>query len=156
MSPKATSRRAADAAVLYELESQIGFVLRRAHQRHVSIFADCMAELSLTPQQFSALVKIQDEVAVSQNRLGRLTAMDPATILGVVQRLIQRGLVNRSPDPVDPRSTRLTLTEKGQELVASALPMAREATDRTLAHLSSAERKDLQRLLSKLATGEDE
>ena len=156
MSPKATSRLAADAAVLYELETQIGFVLRRAHQRHVAIFADCMAELSLTPQQFSALVKIQDEGAVSQNRLGRLTAMDPATILGVVQRLIQRDLVNRSSDPVDPRSTRLTLTAKGQELVASAMPMAREATDRTLARLSAAERKDLLRLLSKLAAGEDE
>jgi DNA-binding MarR family transcriptional regulator len=156
VSPKATSRLAADAAVLYELEAQIGFVLRRAHQRHVSIFAESMSGLSLTPQQFSALVKIQDEAAVSQNRLGRLTAMDPATILGVVQRLVQRGLVNRSPDPVDPRSTRLTLTTKGQELVASALPMAREATDRTLARLTAAERRDLLRLLGKLAAGEDE
>ncbi|TXH36660.1 MAG: MarR family transcriptional regulator [Rhodospirillaceae bacterium] len=115
-----------------------------------------MADLSLTPQQFSALVKIQDEAAVSQNRLGRLTAMDPATILGVVQRLVQRGLVDRSPDPVDPRSTRLTLTTKGQALVTSAVPMAREATDRTLARLTPAERKDLLRLLSKLATGENE
>ncbi|MET1029091.1 MAG: hypothetical protein ABWY00_18110, partial [Dongiaceae bacterium] len=48
----------------YELEAQIGFVLRRAHQRHVAIFADCLADLSLTPQQFSALAKVREEGAV--------------------------------------------------------------------------------------------
>src|SRR6185312_15846978 len=68
----------------YVLEEQIGFVLRRAHQRHVAIFAESMAELGLTPTQFSALAKIRDEGPVSQNRLGRLTSMDPANILGVV------------------------------------------------------------------------
>jgi DNA-binding MarR family transcriptional regulator len=156
VSSKATSCLAADAAATYELETQIGFVLRRAHQRHVAIFAECIADLSLTPQQFSALIKIQDEGAVSQNRLGRLTAMDPATILGVVQRLVQRGLVDRNPDPVDPRSTRLTLTVAGRELVAAAVPLAREATERTLARLASNERKDLLRLLAKLASGEEE
>src|SRR5437763_7581382 len=87
---------AADAMVdAYVLEAQIGFVLRRAHQRHVAIFAECMDELGLTPTQFSALRKIDDEGTVSQGRLGRLTSMDPTNILGVVQRLIQRGLVSR-------------------------------------------------------------
>jgi DNA-binding MarR family transcriptional regulator len=139
----------------YELEAQIGFVLRRAHQRHVAIFAECMAEFSLTPQQFSALAKLQEEGAVSQNRLGRLTAMDPATILGVVQRLVQRGLVDRNPDPNDPRSTRLTLTSAGTDLITSAVPKAMEATARTLMRLTAAEREELLRLLGRVAEGEE-
>ena len=154
MSTEATRQQAADAADGYELDVQIGFVLRRAHQRHVAIFAECLSDFALTPQQFSALAKIRATGGVSQNRLGRLTAMDPATILGVVQRLSQRGLIERAPDPIDPRSTRLTLTEAGAELITEAIPHALEATDRTLSSLSPAQRKELVALLGKLADGE--
>jgi DNA-binding MarR family transcriptional regulator len=154
VSSEATGQLAADAADGYDLDAQIGFVLRRAHQRHVAIFAECLSDYTLTPQQFSALAKIRETGGVSQNRLGRLTAMDPATILGVVQRLAQRGLIGRAPDPVDPRSTRLTLTTAGTELISEAIPHAMEATDRTLAALTPGERRDLVKLLAKLADGE--
>jgi len=152
---EATRQPAADAAEsLYELDAQIGFILRRAHQRHVAIFAECLSDFALTPQQFSALAKIRETGGVSQNRLGRLTAMDPATILGVVQRLNQRGLIERAPDLTDPRSTRLTLTEAGLDLISEAIPHAMEATERTLSSLSVSERKALVALLAKLADGE--
>jgi DNA-binding MarR family transcriptional regulator len=154
VSSEATQPVAADAAEVYELDAQIGFVLRRAHQRHVAIFAECLSDYALTPQQFSALAKIRETGGVSQNRLGRLTAMDPATILGVVQRLVQRGLIERATDPVDPRSTRLTLTAAGTELITEAIPHAMEATDRTLAALTPGQRRDLVGLLAKLADGE--
>ena len=58
-----------------------------------------MGEFGVTPTQFAALAKLHDLGAVSQNQLGRLTAMDPATICGVVGRLIERGYVRPSPDP---------------------------------------------------------
>lgn len=154
MSSEATREPAADAAESYELDAQIGFILRRAHQRHVAIFADCLSDFALTPQQFSALAKIRETGGVTQNRLGRLTAMDPATILGVVQRLNQRGLIERAPDPTDPRSTRLTLTDAGQDLINDAIPQAMEATERTLSSLSAGERRELLALLSKLAESE--
>jgi DNA-binding MarR family transcriptional regulator len=80
--------------------------------------------------------------------------MDPATILGVVQRLSQRGLIERAPDPVDPRSMRLTLTVAGQELITEAIPHALEATNRTLSSLTATQRQELVNLLSALADGE--
>ncbi|HTZ79078.1 MAG TPA: MarR family transcriptional regulator [Stellaceae bacterium] len=149
-------RAKAEARVLapedgYELEAQVGFLLRRAQQRHVAIFADCMGDIDLTPTQFSALVKLRDEGGVSQNRLGRLTAMDPSTILGVVHRLLQRNLVSRRPDPRDPRSALLTLTPAGAALVERAVERARAATEKTAEALTPAQRKELQRLLAKIA-----
>lgn len=143
--------RTAATEASYELEAQIGFLLRRANQRHVAIFAECMADLGLTPTQFSALVKIRDEGGVSQNRLGRLTAMDPATILGVVQRLLQRRLIGRRPDPRDPRSALLTLTATAQALLDQAIPRAHAATERTSEPLSPPQRRELLRLLGKIA-----
>ena len=63
----------------YKLDDQVGFVLRQAQQRHAALFASLMIE-GLTPTQWAALSKLAEIGATSQNRLGRLTAMDAATI----------------------------------------------------------------------------
>src|SRR5262245_19584261 len=134
----------------YRLEDQVGHLLRRAHQRHTAIFQDGMDELQLTPTQFAALVKISDVGDVSQNQLGRLTAMDPATIQGVIQRLEARKLIERQPDPKDRRCTLLSLTLEGKALLADAVARARKITEATLAPLSPAERQSFLALLRKL------
>jgi DNA-binding MarR family transcriptional regulator len=135
----------------YVLEAQIGHLLRRAHQRHVAIFLAAMGEDGPTPTQFAALVKLADAGEVSQNRLGRLIAMDPATINGVVSRLVARGLVERAADPGDQRRIALRLSPAGRGLVTSLLDNARAATEATLAPLSVAERRRLVALLAKIA-----
>ena len=76
----------------YELEAQIGFLLRRAQQRHVAIFAESMGDIDLTPTQFSALVKIRDEGGVSQNRLGRLDLAASNFSAGTLSLFTGRGL----------------------------------------------------------------
>ena len=135
----------------YVLEDQVGHLLRRAHQRHTAIFQDGIGESQLTPTQFAALVKIGDLGQVSQNHLGRLTAMDPATIQGVIQRLRLRGLIERRPDRSDRRCTVLTLSAAGRTTLAAAIARGRVITDETLAPLSEAERSAFLALLRRLA-----
>ena len=60
--------------------------------------------MGLTPTQFAALSKTVALGKVTQNHLGRLVAMDPATIQGVVRRLTARGLLVRTRDPMDRRT----------------------------------------------------
>ena len=134
----------------YVLEEQVGHLLRRAHQRASAIFAEIIAEHRLTPTQFAALVKIGDQAAVSQNHLGRLTAMDPATMQGVVRRLMARGLVARAADPDDRRRSILRLTAEGEATVAATVERGRRVTAETLAPLNGRERDTLLRLLGKL------
>lgn len=135
----------------YRLEAQIGHLLRRAHQRHAALFEKGLGDLDLTPTQFAALVKISDRGEVSQNLLGRLTAMDPATIQGVIQRLMGRGLIERRPDPADRRATLLRLTDAGTNLAREAVARAKAVTQATLEPLPAAERDTLLKLLRKLA-----
>ncbi len=139
-----------DPAQNYVLEDQVGHLLRRAHQRHTAIFQEGMSEAQLTPTQFAALVKIKDLGCVSQNQLGRLTAMDPATIQGVVQRLLGRGLIERKPDLTDRRCTELRLAAAGDALAATAIERARAITEATLAPLNDEERAKFLVLLRKL------
>jgi DNA-binding MarR family transcriptional regulator len=134
----------------YVLEHHIGFLLRRAHQRHASIFNEQLGAHDLTPTQFAALIKAIQLGRVTQNHLGRLTAMDPATIQGVVRRLTERGLMRREIDPLDRRSAVLSPTEEALPVVASAIAAVRSVADLTLTPLSPAERIELARLLGKI------
>jgi len=135
----------------YELEDQIGHLLRRANQRHTAIFAEDMSARNLTPMQFAVLVKIHEEGEVSQNKLGRLAAMDPATVQGVVKRLAERRLIKAGRDPNDRRRHLWRLSAAGTRLVAQVLPIAQHITQETLAPLSASERKNLIEVLRKLA-----
>src|SRR6185312_13540131 len=85
---------------LYILDEQIGFILRQVWQRHAAIFARDIG-INLTPTQWAALAKLNETGRCSQNQLGRLTAMDVATIKGVIDRLTARGLTETNPDPQD-------------------------------------------------------
>lgn len=141
----------ADRGGAYVLEEQAGHLLRRAHQRHTAIFQDNIPDSQLTPLQFAALVKLHDLGEVSQNQLGRLIAMDAATMQGVIKRLDARGLIERRPDPDDRRRLVLSLSASGRRLIERAIEAGHEITRRTLAPLSAAERKSFLVLLARLA-----
>ena len=137
--------------VTYKLEDQVGHLMRRANQRHAAIFFEGLNDQQLTPMQFAVLVKICDEEEVSQNRLGRLAAMDPATVQGVVRRLKERALIDARPDPDDGRRSLWRLSETGEALVAATVPIAEQVTEKTLEPLSKSERSTFLALLRKLA-----
>src|SRR4051812_2321650 len=142
-------RNARPARPLYVLDEQIGFILRQVWQRHAAIFAREIG-INLTPTQWAALAKLAETGPCSQNQLGRLTAMDVATIKGVIDRLSARGLTETSPDPADGRRLRVSLTRAGQQLAEKAATNALAITRETLAPLDAKERETLVALLSKL------
>lgn len=132
----------------YKLEEQIGFILRRVTQRHLSIFSDAIPELTTT--QFAVLARLAQFGPLSQNHLGRETAMDAATIKGVVDRLTRQGLVVTSPDPEDRRRLVVAVSTDGEKMFSDIVDKALAVSDATLSPLTKAEQARLIELLSKL------
>ena len=133
----------------YVLDEQVGFILRQVWQRHSSIFSRDIGT-NLTPTQWAALSKLAETGPCSQNQLGRLTAMDVATIKGVIDRMTARGLTETSQDPEDGRRLLVSLTRAGQQLAEKLAPNAIAITRETLAPLEPREREVLMELLSRL------
>jgi MarR family transcriptional regulator, lower aerobic nicotinate degradation pathway regulator len=133
----------------YVLDEQIGFILRQVWQRHATVFAREVGN-NLTSAQWAALSKLTETGPCSQNQLGRLTAMDVATIKGVIDRLTARGLTETSADPEDGRRLLVSLTRAGQQMAEKVAPNALAVTRETLAPLDARERETLVALLSKL------
>lgn len=125
---------AAAASAPYVLDEQVGFILRQVSQRHAAIFAARIGG-DVTPTQWAVLAKVHEVGPTSQNQLGRMTAMDVATIKGVVDRLRQRGLIGTHPDPADTRRRLVVLTRSGRALAearfAAALAISEETCRRS-------------------------
>jgi DNA-binding MarR family transcriptional regulator len=132
------------------LDEQVGHLIRRAHQRASATFNSVLTDHQLTPTQFFAMARLQEKGQLSQNLLGRLSAMDPATIQGVIRRLYDRGYIERLPDPKDRRRMVLRLTPAGEALVEKLLDQVDAAGRRILAPLEPDEQEQFRSLLKRI------
>jgi MarR family transcriptional regulator, lower aerobic nicotinate degradation pathway regulator len=139
-----------DVIDAYVLDDQIGYVLRLASQRHAAIFQR-HATHGLTPPQFSVMIRLDAQSTLSQNHLGRLTGLDVATVKGVVDRLLAKGLVEAGTDARDKRLTLLSLTPAGRAMIPALQETGARVSEETVAGLTAVERKTLLRLLGRIA-----
>jgi DNA-binding MarR family transcriptional regulator len=137
-------------AETYVLEVQVGFLLRKAQQRATEHFNAVMGGFGVTPTQFAVMAKLDDLGPTSQNQLGRLTAMDPATIFSVVGRLAKRGWVSQSPDALDARLVLVALTADGARAAHDMKATAGQVSAATLAPLTPDEVRVFLSLIARL------
>jgi DNA-binding MarR family transcriptional regulator len=133
----------------YVLDDQIGFILRQAYQKNSLLFVGYFGD-DLTPTQWAAIARLGEVGGCSQNLLGRLTAMDAATIKGVVDRLTRRGFIASTPSSTDRRRVLITLTAAGKRAYEQGVGRALRVSVDTLARLKPRERAVLLRLLKQL------
>ena len=133
------------------LDDQTGHLLRCAHKRASAIFAAILSDHQLTPPQYFAMVRLSEVGRLSQNHLGRMTAMHPATIQGVIQRLCERGFITRTPDRNNRRRIVLQLTAAGSGAVEALQIRMVETNDAILAPLNAGERELFLGFLKRLA-----
>ncbi len=125
-----------------------GHMARRLQQLAVALFFEEVAELSLTPVQYSALHAICQQPGIDQKTLARSISYDAATIGGVIDRLETRGLVLRNMSPEDRRVRLISPTEEGLRILKAVIPRVLRTQERLVEPLSAADRKELMRLMS--------
>ena len=101
-----------------ELDSLLGYLLRRAQGAMHRDFMAAVADFGLTQKQAAALWLIQANGGVSQVEVAAALGMDRATMMAVTDRLEDRGFVIRKRSSTDRRRQELYLTSVGAKHVA--------------------------------------
>jgi DNA-binding MarR family transcriptional regulator len=137
------------------LTGLVGYALRRAQFAVFRDFGRAMAAqpVPLSPGEFGILVLIERNPDLSQTALARAIGVDRSTLVPILDRLEQHGLVARKPAPRDRRRHALALGRRGARLMADYVAAVRRHEKRIQRGLSPREAAQLLRLLDRLREG---
>jgi len=103
---------------------------------------------------YIVLTALRDEPMRTQAALARSIGADKTRIIGVLDDLQERGLIEREPDPADRRVRLLRLTAAGRRLQGTVRSAIREQEEGVLGELSAADRSAFLRVLRLLDPGD--
>jgi DNA-binding MarR family transcriptional regulator len=132
------------------LEGLLGYNARRAALHIIEVFLQRMAPYALRPVDFSVLSVIAHNPGITSRQLCTVLDILPPNFVALLAHLEKRALVQRQPHPNDKRAMALQLTVAGKKLMQEAERTAQSLELDASAHLSSAERVTLIRLLQKI------
>jgi len=131
----------------------VGYAASRAAIKLRQVFSRNMAPLDLKVVEFSILMLVAQNAQVNQKQLGLALDISAPNLAVTLDRMVERGWVERVRSTKDRRAQHIHLTAAGAALVERAEKVAATMESATLAVLSPAERALLIELLTKVATG---
>lgn len=102
----------------------------------------------LTVPQYHTLLHLKHCSGMCKmSDLARATHQSAASLTGIVDRLLEKGLVERGRPDDDRRQVVVASTARGRELLATIEQARRDAMYRALAHIPASQLNELQHLL---------
>ena len=132
------------------LEGLLGYNARRAALAVIDVFVERMAPYQLKPVDFSVLSLVAHNPGITSRQLCTALGILPPNLVGMVNTLEKRELVQRQPHPRDGRAMGLHLTSTGQKLMRDAEKTAAALEAEVASRLSPAELRTLIGLLKKV------
>lgn len=133
-----------------EFEARTGFLLARLGSLAERSWVAMLRERDLTAHQHGVLLALREHGPLPQQHLSRLIAVDPRNVVPIIDALVVKRLIERGSDPADRRLRVLVLTDAGRSAADELAAAAARIEADFLAALSSADRRDLSRILRAL------
>ena len=135
------------------LSHLVGYAASRAAITLRKTFAQHMAPLELKIVEFSILMLVAQNAQVNQKQLGAALDISPPNMAVTLDRMVERGWVERVRGTADRRAQHIHLTAAGAKLAERAEKIAATMEAPVLATLSAAEQALLIELLHKVSIG---
>jgi DNA-binding MarR family transcriptional regulator len=127
-----------------EFAGQLFFRLWRASHTRI---AEALDSVGLTPALFGVLYVLRSRDGAIQQEIAASMAIDPSTMVSLIDELERAGLAERRPHAKDRRAREVAITAKGRRALERGRRMATEVEDEVLGGLTAAERRQLLALL---------
>jgi len=139
-----------------DIDHDTGYSVTLTARAFMRVAEARLRPLGLGVAHVPVLVALAEEGPLTQRELAQRTRVEQPTAAALLQRMDAAGLIIRSPDPRDRRSTRISLSARADAVLPEALRLLTEVNSAATAGLSAAELEALhdvlQRLLANLDT----
>lgn len=124
------------------------FTLNQAqHRLRKSVDRQCLSRTGASSAQLGAMYFIRDHQPCSQARIAEAFGQDESAATGMLARMQKGGFIRRERDPDDRRISRVTLTDGGRDVLATADALLRDFNRRLGAGFGRSELAVVQRFL---------
>jgi DNA-binding MarR family transcriptional regulator len=138
-----------------ELLSSPAYLLKKVGHGVKERLIEGFEELGLSGYDHSILALLKEEPSETQGAIADALGYDRSHLVGVLDELEERGLIERRRDPVDRRRHLVSLTPAGEEALTHLRAVVKRVDDEFFKPLNAAERKQLTALLARLAGHHD-
>jgi len=132
-------------------QGYLGYLLRQASNAHRARMEKALADITITPPQFSVLTMVNAYPGVSNADLARLSMLTPQTVSVIVNNLEKSGALQRRPHAVHGRIQQLDITDAGKALLKTCKQRAAQVEKELCSHLDDAEAQIVRRWLVAIA-----
>jgi DNA-binding MarR family transcriptional regulator len=140
-----------DGPIPGELGVFPGYLLARLGEKSRRRFHRALEPEGLHPRHFGVMTMVAAQPGLSQQELHEKTAIDPSSMVAVIDELEALGLAERRPHPDDRRVRTIFLTAIGEQKLERVRALAAQLQREFFQPLSAEERRTLHGLLRKLA-----
>ncbi|SOE93935.1 DNA-binding transcriptional regulator, MarR family [Burkholderia sp. D7] len=127
----------------------VGFLISKARNILTIEMDAALKDLDISSQQMGILMSLTLGQAATPFELSKVLGIDTGLMTRMLDKLEAKELLQRSRSLEDRRVVNLTLTEKGEEVVAQIPEVAPDVLNARLKHFSKTEFEELRRLLRK-------
>jgi len=137
----------------HETVQRVVTALNRISKRLDSYYREQFSELNLQRGDWGVLAELAlhgEEGSSTPSRLADITGVSPSTMTHRLDQLVERGLVQRTPDPDNRTRMKVRLTRAGLELFRKSVVDADVTEAAVLSALDPPEQEQLAELLEKV------
>lgn len=138
-----------------EFRTSVSFLLKRMGFRLKERTMQAYESTGLSPYDHGVLALLAEEPVETQAMIADALGYDRSHLVGVLDDLEARELIERRRDPTDRRRHLVTLTPAGRDAVVRLRGVAKQLDNEFFEPLSAEERTQLLGLLSRLARHHD-